>query len=201
MRKPKWREIKEAVRAVVHGPYTSKFPAAEPIGLEHYRGRPQYDDDECVGCGTCFNVCPPGAIEMTDDPQTGKRRLTLYLSRCIFCGECHTNCITEKGIVNTHDWDMTCTRQEDMVQIQEKDLLLCEGCGAVIGALDHVRWVAKRLGPLAYANPTMMLAALSEGDLAAPQPPAGAAETKDLQRSDRLRILCPKCRQVTALNA
>ena len=201
MRKPKWREIKEAVRAFVRGPYTNPFPKVPPIGVENYRGRPQYDEDECVGCGTCFNVCPPGAIEMVDDPGAAKRRFVLHLSRCIFCGECHTNCITEKGIVNTNDWDMTCTRAADMEQRLEKDLLLCEGCGAVIGALDHVRWVAKRLGHLAYANPTMMLAALSQGKLTDAEPPAGITETKDLRRADRLRILCPKCRQVTSLNA
>jgi len=235
MRKPKWREIKEAVRALIHGPYTNPFPKVPPIGVEHYRGRPQYDDDECVGCGTCFNVCPPGAIEMVDDPDNAKRRFTLFLSRCIFCGECEANCITEKGIVNTNDWDMTCTRQEEMEQYQEKDLLLCEACGEIIGALDHVRWVAKRLGHLAYANPTMMLAALSEGKLVDAEPPsgvsavreaslpipafscptdnalpggkvpkgtgAGITDTKDLRRGDRLRVLCPKCRQVTSLNA
>ena len=201
MRKPKLRELGEAVRALFRGPYTNPFPKTAPIGEENYRGRPEYDEDECVGCGTCSKVCPPGAIEMTDDAEARKRRLTLHLGRCIFCGECHTNCITEKGIVNTHDWDMTCTRPEEMIQVQEKDLLLCEGCGAIIGARDHVLWVARRLGHLAYANPTLMLAALSEGKLADAEPPAAVKSTDELLRGDRIRILCPKCRQVTALKA
>lgn len=201
MRKPKWREIKEAVRAVVQGPYTSPFPKAAPIGVEHYRGRPEYNEDECVGCGTCFNVCPPGAIEMTDDKVTGKRCFTLHLSRCIFCGECELHCITEKGITNTTDWEMSCTDPKDMEQHLEKDLLICEACDEVIGTKDHVRWVAKRLGHLAYANPTMMLAALSDRGLADREPRQPVEDTADLLRADRLRILCPKCRQVTSLNA
>ena len=111
------------------------------------------------------------------------------------------NCITEKGIVNTHDWDMTCTRPEQMLQIHEKELLLCKACGEIIGAVDHILWVARRLGHLAYANPTLMLVALSKGKLADVEPPAGIESTDQLLRGDRIRILCPRCRQVTSLRA
>ena len=67
MRKPKLRELGEAIRAIIHGPYTAKFPA-EPTPLpETFRGCPRYDEETCVGCGACHQVCPPGAIEMEDD--------------------------------------------------------------------------------------------------------------------------------------
>ena len=66
MKKPKLRELKEAITALVKGPYTSKFPKVAPTVPEHFRGTPTYVPDECVGCGSCGQVCPAGAITFGD---------------------------------------------------------------------------------------------------------------------------------------
>lgn len=197
MRAPKLRELKEAVRALVVGPYTANFPAEPTPVPESFRGRPRFDEDECVGCGGCANVCPPGALEMEDDLEAGVRRLTVHLDRCIFCGQCHANCLTEKGIEQTNEYDLSTTDRSTLREGVEKALLLCEACGAVIGARDHVLWVAQRLGPLAFANPTLMLTALEDRGLADKEPPP----SEELRRGDKLRVLCPKCRQITSLMA
>jgi len=195
MRAPKLRELKEAIRALLSGPYTARFPA-EPTPLpETFRGRPRFYEDECVGCGACANVCPPGAIEMQDDLEAGVRRLTICLDRCIFCGQCHANCLTENGVRQTNEYDLATTDRSELRERVEKRLLICEACGAVIGAEDHVRWVARRLGPLAFANPTLMLSAMQDLGLADKEPPPAA----ELRRGDRLRIACPRCRQITSL--
>jgi len=197
MRTPKLRELKEAVRAVLFGPYTAKFPA-EPTPLpDTFRGCPRFDEQECVGCNTCFNVCPASAIESEDDVEAGVRRITIHLDRCIFCGQCHANCLTEKGVQQTSEYDLSTTDRSELRERVEKKLLICETCGAVIGAEDHVRWVARRLGPLAFANPTLMLTAMQDLSLAEKAP----APKRELRRGDKLRILCPKCRQVTSLLA
>jgi formate hydrogenlyase subunit 6/NADH:ubiquinone oxidoreductase subunit I len=197
MRAPKLRELKEAVRALIVGPYTANFPAEPTPVPESFRGRPRFDEDECVGCGGCANVCPPGALEMEDDLETGFRRLTVHLDRCIFCGQCHANCLTERGIEQTNEYDLSTTDRSTLREGVEKALLLCEACGAVIGARDHVLWVARRLGPLAFANPTLMLTALEDEGLADKEPPP----SEELRRGDKLRVLCPKCRQITSLKA
>ena len=195
MRTPKLRELKEAVTALIRGPYTAKFPA-EPTPLaEAFRGAPRFDEDECVGCGACANVCPTGALEMTDDAESATRRLVIRFDRCIFCGQCVLNCLTEKGVAQTNEYDLSTTDRSTLRETVEKRLLICEGCGAVIGAEDHVKWVADRLGPLAFSNPTLLLTALQDLGLADKAPPAG----EDLRRGDRVRVLCPKCRQVTSL--
>ena len=197
MRKPKLRELAEAIRAVIHGPYTAAFPA-EPTPLpETFRGCPRYDEEECVGCGACANVCPTGACKMADDVDTGVRRLTIRIDRCIFCGQCEANCLTEKGVKLTNEYDLATTDRSTLRETVEKALVLCESCGAVIGAADHLRWVARRLGPLVFANPTLLLQAMQDQGLADKQP----VPTQELRRGDKLRVLCPKCRQITSLLA
>jgi len=197
MRAPKLRELKEAITALIRGPYTAAFPA-EPTPLpESFRGRPRYQEDECVGCAACFKVCPAAAIELEDDADARQRRLTIHLDRCIFCGQCHANCLTDNGVIQTDEYDLATTDRSTLREEVEKALLLCEACGAVIGAVDHVRWVTRRLGSLAYANPTLLLASMQDYGLADKAPPP----TTELRRGDRLRILCPKCRQVTSFLA
>ncbi len=194
MRAPKLRELKEAVIAIFSGPYTAKFPA-EPTPLpDTFRGRPHHDEKECVGCGSCANICPSGATEVEDDVKAGIRRIIIRLDRCIYCGQCQASCITEKGVKMTLDYDLATTDRSTLREKVEKALLACEGCGAVIGAREHVTWVARRIGPLAFANPTLLLAAMQDQGLAGTLP----APSGPLGRGDRLRILCPKCRQVTS---
>lgn len=197
MRAPKLRELKEAIIALIKGPYTASFPA-EPTPLpEAFRGCPRFDEEKCVGCGACTNVCPTGACAMEDDPESRTRRITIRLDRCIFCGQCHANCLTEEGVTQTAEYDLATTDRSELHEDIEKDLILCETCGAVIGAEDHIRWVADQLGPVAFANPTLLLSKMR--DLEAvdelPEP------SEDLHRADRLRITCPKCRQTTSLLA
>ncbi|MFW6189605.1 MAG: 4Fe-4S binding protein [Planctomycetota bacterium] len=197
MRAPKLRELKEAVRALISGPYTANFPAEPTPVSENFRGRPRFDEEECVGCGACANVCPPGALEMVDDAESAVRSLTVHLDRCIFCGQCVANCLTERGIAQTQEYDLSTTDRAELREGTEKDLLLCEACGAVIGARDHIRWVAERLGPLAFANPTLLLSSMQDMGLSDEEP----QRRKELHRADKLRILCPRCRHVTSLMA
>jgi len=62
MRYPKLRELKEAIRALIKGPYTSRFPFEPHQPYERFRGKPEFRQDDCVGCGACFQVCPAKAI-------------------------------------------------------------------------------------------------------------------------------------------
>ena len=82
MRKPKLRELKEAVTALVKGPYTSKFPKVAPTVPEHFRGTPTYVEEDCVGCGSCAQVCPAGAIEIVDEYRDRRDALCEGLLDC-----------------------------------------------------------------------------------------------------------------------
>ena len=67
MRKPKLRELKEAVRAVIFGPYTSKFPFVPHTPPDGFRGKPEFDEEGCIGCAACAEVCPAVALRCYDD--------------------------------------------------------------------------------------------------------------------------------------
>ena len=67
MKLPKIRELGEAIKALIFGPYTSKFPLRVPMIPDGFRGKPQFYEDDCVGCLACVEVCPARAIEYVDD--------------------------------------------------------------------------------------------------------------------------------------
>ena len=71
---------------------------------------------------------------------------------------------------------------------------LCEKCGEVVGTKKHLVWLCEKLGPLAYTNPSLLIAksneipGKSEKSTPPPQP------DKAVQPSNFMRILCPECK-------
>ena len=181
---------------------------------EKYRGKPEFDLDTCIGCGACVNVCPTEALTQTDDLKAGPkvRKITLRYDTCIFCGNCADNCTTETGIKLSNQWDLAGMDRKSMVETHEYELVLCEKCGALIGTKKHLVWLYEKLGPLAYTNPSLLLA--KSGALASESVPAirpdgslpdirgqatkpqdvGQQPGKETRPSDFMRILCPKCK-------
>jgi len=196
MRLPKLRELKEAITAVFSPRFTTRFPAEPCVVPERYRGKPEFDLDTCIGCGACVNVCPTDALTQVDELEGDRpvRKITLRYDACIFCGNCRDNCTTETGIRLSNEWDLAGFDRESMAETHDFELQLCEKCGATIGTKKHLIWLYEKLGPLAYTNPSLLLA--KSGELSTkPQEGIQQAERgKEIQTSDFMRILCPKCK-------
>jgi len=194
MKKPKLRELKEAVSALVRGPYTADFPYGPPIIADEFRGKPTYQKDDCIGCGACSEVCPANAIEITTEHRNGNvyRILTVHLDNCVYCGVCVEKCTTKKGIIQNRDFDLSTFNREDLVEKVEKEMVVCEVCGFPFATKDHLNWIYHRLGSLAAGNWTILLAGSEEFR---PLEHAAPRDTRKIGRYDNARILCPGCRR------
>jgi hydrogenase-4 component H len=193
------RILKLAVKSLFSRAYTTRFPAVPYEPIPQYRGRPRYHAEDCMGCGACKEVCPNAAITLTDDKNGPKpvRRLAHQLDVCIQCGQCERYCPTEKGIKLSNEYDYAAFSRANFNEERvEKDLLLCECCGEIIAPIDQLRWLVRRLGPLAFTNPTLTLVSANELAVAS----EGVKITADKTvRAARVSIQCPKCRRKTAL--
>lgn len=197
MKYPKVREIKEALVSLMTPAYTSKFPAEPHVPFEKFRGKPVVDNENCVGCETCANVCPPQAITIADDKENKIRVIRRDYGKCIFCGQCQDHCITQKGVkLSDKIYDLAVFDRTKNIEFQEKELLICTNCGAVITTKEHLHFLHRKLGTKAFSsilnlNMLNQKLKLEEGQ------DVNVGISDMLKRKDMFNIICPNClRQV-----
>jgi ferredoxin len=123
------------------------------------------------------------------------RRLVQHFDACIVCGQCARYCPTKRGIRMSNEWDTAGFGPEAFEESVAKELVLCEVCDEPIAPADQLRWLAARLGPASFANPTLMLFA---GQRLGSVEAGVKSQATTALRADRMTIQCPKCRRRTA---
>ncbi|MCL5409023.1 MAG: 4Fe-4S dicluster domain-containing protein [Candidatus Omnitrophica bacterium] len=200
MKKPKLRELNEAIKSLFSRPHTTRFPR-EPLNMpEGFRGKPQFYEDGCVGCGACAQVCPAKAIEVEEnlDPANPTRNLTHIPAYCINCQECERNCITGQGIKLTKQFDVSYFSEEEVNHSIQHQLVLCSHCGSVIGTKKHILWVINRVGSLSFAQANYIEFIQKSLKIQAIIPEKQNKEEK-IEREEIFNLICPKCRRAVYL--
>jgi formate hydrogenlyase subunit 6/NADH:ubiquinone oxidoreductase subunit I len=194
MRYPKLRELREAVVSLITPAYTTSFPSKEHIPQEKFRGKPVVDESKCLGCMTCANVCPPGAITVNDDIDNGVRTIVRDYGRCLFCGQCEAYCITGEGVkLSNKIYEMAVFDREKVVERQTRDLVICSSCGGVITTKDHIRFLFRKLGPKGYSS-TLSLNLRNQSLVPSPEL-TEVAISDELKRKDMFNTICPNCQR------
>lgn len=189
MKYPKIRELIEAVKALIKGPYTSGYPFKPHKAKWGYRGRPTPNDEYCIGCDACAKICPAKAIKIVDEGN--KRKILRSYDMCVFCGQCQYLCTTEKGVELTPEYELATVDRTKSFAEQNFEMVLCEDCGARIATKNHLRWIFKKLGALAYGNPTLLLHEQSDQ---LPETNVTPEMDGENQRANMYKMLCAKCR-------
>jgi formate hydrogenlyase subunit 6/NADH:ubiquinone oxidoreductase subunit I len=205
LKKPKIRELIEAIKALIKGPYTHPYPFKPHKPHKRFRGMPEFSEEGCIGCTACKYVCPSGAIEVIDDTSQSPpaRKMVLNYDMCNYCGNCSLWCSTRDedppGVSHTTKFESAYLDRSDRASItssSENELALCEACGDIITTYSHLRWIARKLDTLAYSSATLYLADLKTLGVMTEELIESA---KELTRSDRIKILCAGCRRKTTL--
>lgn len=92
--------------------------------MEGY-GFPKWNEDECIGCGTCYLNCPEGVIKMDD--RDGWRYIGHNSYDCRTCRICEEMC-PQDAIEIKHGFDLTQFLEGGVVEDVHMSLRVCSVC-------------------------------------------------------------------------
>ncbi len=84
---------RELLKNAASRPCTLIYPFEKREMPKGSRGKHDYDEAKCTGCGMCSRVCPSFAIELKGlGPKC--EGLRVNLGACLFCQQCEESCPT-----------------------------------------------------------------------------------------------------------
>ena len=144
----KLSSIREAFRNLFK-PVTIEYPAGEWPGRKYsqippgLRGRPEFDEERCVGCAACVAQCSSGALSYADED--GVRRVSLFLGQCLFCGRCEEIC-PEEAVKLTEKFELAYSQESEGAYVEnEVELAECKVCGTPFAPVKHLDRIRERV--------------------------------------------------------
>ncbi|MBJ3814316.1 4Fe-4S dicluster domain-containing protein [Shimwellia pseudoproteus] len=109
------------------GVATESYPLT-PIEVDkNFRGKPEHNPQQCVGCAACVNACPSNALSVETNLAGKTLDWQFNLGRCIFCGRCEEVCPTA-AITLSQQYELAVWKKEDFLQKSSFPLCYCRSC-------------------------------------------------------------------------
>lgn len=103
-------------------PITVQYPYEKIDIAPIWRGWIKWEEEKCIGCGLCAQMCPSHCIEMeTEKGEDKKRKITKYkinFGMCTFCGLCVEACPTN-SLIWQPVYEKASRKKEDFIYNKE----------------------------------------------------------------------------------
>jgi len=105
--------FKDVLESFFKKPATQIYPVEKVATSDRFRGKLVYNPAVCTGCCLCTKDCPSNAIELITLDRTAKRFVLKYhIDRCVYCGQCVTNCKFKCMSMSNEDWELAAIKKE-----------------------------------------------------------------------------------------
>src|SRR5664279_1454482 len=106
-------------KTVRTGTVTANYPA-EPVKIsDRFRGRPSFDFDKWKDARPAAEVCPTGAISLSDKGDS--RKVAVDYGLCVFCGLC-AEASSEQAVSITQEFELATSDRRNLVLTAEYTL-------------------------------------------------------------------------------
>lgn len=127
------------------GNATTLYPFAPIEQAKDVRGKPEHDPVLCLACAACAVACPPNAIQMETDLDSGTITWSINYGRCIFCGRCEEVC--PLGAISlSPEFELAVTAKSDLTDSSTYALARCAQCGCFFAPRKEVEYVKSLIG-------------------------------------------------------
>jgi Ni,Fe-hydrogenase III small subunit/Pyruvate/2-oxoacid:ferredoxin oxidoreductase delta subunit len=119
------------------GTVTANYPAEPAQISDHFRGRPSFDFDKWKDARPAAEVCPTGAISLSDKGDS--RKVTVDYGLCVFCGLCAETSF-EQAVRITQDFELATSDRRNLILTAEYTLN-ADGTHRGMGKVDR-QWMS-----------------------------------------------------------
>jgi Ni,Fe-hydrogenase III small subunit/Pyruvate/2-oxoacid:ferredoxin oxidoreductase delta subunit len=111
--------LKILQKTVSTGTVTANYPAEPAKVSDRFRGRPSFDFDQWKDARPAAEVCPTGAISLSDKGDS--RKVTVDYGLCVFCGLC-AEASFEQAVRITQEFELATSNRRNLILTAEYTL-------------------------------------------------------------------------------
>jgi Ni,Fe-hydrogenase III small subunit/formate hydrogenlyase subunit 6/NADH:ubiquinone oxidoreductase subunit I len=115
------------------GIVTVNYPAKPARVSDGFRGRPDFDFEEWTDARPAVEVCPTGAISLSDEGDS--RKVTVDYGLCVFCGLC-AEASLDQAVRITQEFELATSDRRNLVLTAEYELN-ADGTQRRLRRVDH----------------------------------------------------------------